>query len=157
MIAHSLRAPAHSREIGSGFLELTLPLFLHLTPSTWLPTIDQVIPDLATELEDALAFTTNVEALGPAERLWIEMVVRTVERLAEIEDALAEDGVVARGSRQQPRPHPLIAIERQLRAGVTRELEKMGLTPEARRRALRREEMRMDGALENLLAQMTGE
>ncbi|MFN0154673.1 MAG: P27 family phage terminase small subunit [Gaiella sp.] len=112
------------------------------------------MPDLTTQLGDELVFIMGVESLGVADRLSIDIIVRTAQRLEEIEAALAEDSVVVRGSKRQPRAHPLLGIERQLRSDVSRELERLGLTPEARRRALWREKSgtAMDGALDDLLA-----
>ena len=136
------------REIGLDFLSDERRRF---SPVRRVLYLGGVQSDLTTQLADELVFIECSESLGVADRLSIEMIVRTVERIEGIENALAEDGVVVRGSKRQPRAHPLLGIERQLRADVTRELERLDLTPEARRRALVRGEWPTDSALADLL------
>jgi hypothetical protein len=41
-------------------------------------------------------------------------------RLAEVVTAIAKDGIVVEGSQGQPRPHPLLTVERGLRRDVFR-------------------------------------
>jgi hypothetical protein len=59
----------------------------------------------------------------------IEEVLRARDRLAEIRETLATDGVTVVGSRGQTRPHPLLAIERQLVAEISNGLARLELRP----------------------------
>lgn len=109
---------------------------------------------LEAALTEDLLFVKGLESVGAAERLSLEMIVKTVQRLVEVEATLAEAGIVVGGSKQQPRAHPLLAAERSLRADVSRELERLGLTPLARQKAIVRHSRRetMDGPLADLVA-----
>jgi hypothetical protein len=59
----------------------------------------------------------------------LEEVLRARERLEEIRQTLATDGITVVGSRGQTRPHPLLAIERQLVAEISNSLARLELRP----------------------------
>jgi hypothetical protein len=66
-----------------------------------------------------------------------------VDRLDAIAATIEADGLTIAGSRGQPRPHPLLAEQRQAQLALARLLDALGLTepvaqPESRATALAR-------------------
>src|SRR5205085_2741627 len=53
--------------------------------------------------------------------------LRARDRLIEVSAKLAEDGVTVVGSRSQTRPHPLLAVERELRREAATGFERLRL------------------------------
>jgi P27 family predicted phage terminase small subunit len=58
----------------------------------------------------------------------LEQVLRARDRLQEVSTKLDADGVTVTGSKNQVRPHPLLSVERALRAEVMAGLKQLGLT-----------------------------
>lgn len=58
----------------------------------------------------------------------LEQVLRARDRLQEVSEKLDSDGVTVTGSKDQVRPHPLLSVERALRAEVVAGLKQLGLT-----------------------------
>lgn len=82
----------------------------------------------------------DVECLtdGPAAAaslVVVDEIVRARERVTQVRETLAGDGVTATGSRGQARPHPLLVIERQLVAEIMNGLERLELRPSKIRNA----------------------
>jgi hypothetical protein len=57
------------------------------------------------------------------EREIVGELLKTRDRLAEVRERIAEDGLMVEGSTGQPRCHPLLALERGLAADLWRALE----------------------------------
>jgi P27 family predicted phage terminase small subunit len=58
----------------------------------------------------------------------LEQVLRARDRLQAVSTKLDADGVTVTGSKDQVRPHPLLSVERALRAEVVAGLQQLGLT-----------------------------
>jgi len=58
----------------------------------------------------------------------LEQVLRARDRLQAVSTKLDADGVTVTGSKDQVRPHPLLNVERVLRAEVVAGLKQLGLT-----------------------------
>jgi len=58
----------------------------------------------------------------------LEQVLRARDRLQAVSQKLDADGVTVAGSKDQVRPHPLLSVERALRAEVVAGLKQLGLT-----------------------------
>lgn len=58
----------------------------------------------------------------------LEQVLRARDRLRAVSTKLDSDGVTVTGSKDQVRPHPLLSVERALRAEVAAGLKQLGLT-----------------------------
>ena len=72
-----------------------------------------------------------------ADRIMIENVAGAQGELESIAAVIEADGTTVAGSRGQIRPHPLLGLERELRADVIGGLEKLGLDPRHRAAARR--------------------
>lgn len=59
-------------------------------------------------------------------------LLRARDRLATVRERLDRDGLTLEGSKGQPRAHPLLAIEKALRAEVKQGLEELDLAPPRR-------------------------
>jgi len=70
--------------------------------------------------------------LTAPEEIEAELIRRAAERLAEIDQRLAEEGLSVAGSRRQLRPHPLLAFEAGLRRELTRSLRQLERTVSSR-------------------------
>jgi P27 family predicted phage terminase small subunit len=71
---------------------------------------------------------TGLDALA------VEMVCRSIDDLAAVRTAIANDGRVVRGSKGQPVSHPGIREARAIEADILNLMEKLGLSPTGRRR-----------------------
>jgi P27 family predicted phage terminase small subunit len=47
-----------------------------------------------------------------AGRLLLQVALEAFDRLRQCQAAIAKDGMLSRGSKKQPRAHPLLAVER---------------------------------------------
>jgi hypothetical protein len=63
--------------------------------------------------------------LSSIDAIQAEQVTRTAERLAEIDQHLAEDGLAVSGSKRQLRPHPLLPFEAALRRELLQGLREL--------------------------------
>ena len=72
--------------------------------------------------------------LTASEQIQAELIRRAAERLAEIDQRLAEDGLTVAGSRRQLRQHPLLALEAGLRRDLTQSLRQLESTARSRTR-----------------------
>jgi hypothetical protein len=77
---------------------------------------------LLTALEAALTELSAHGQLNARELAEIELTRREAERLAEISQRLAEEGLTVLGSQRQLRPHPLLAHEARLCRELSRKL-----------------------------------
>jgi phage terminase small subunit len=91
--------------------------------------------ELWQELVDELLLVHDVEAPAASDLLTIGDVCRARDQLDEVAAAIARDGAVVAGSKGQPRAHPLVPIQLQLRGEVARGLDRLRLEPGRRARA----------------------
>jgi hypothetical protein len=75
------------------------------------PAVDEWWLALVDDPEDVL------------EREMVGELLKTRDRLAEVRERIAEDGLMVEGSTGQPRCHPLLALERGLAADLWRSLD----------------------------------
>lgn len=89
---------------------------------------------LAAEIEAAIADLEQrfAAGIGPVERALAEAIRGAVARLMECSARLVEDGIVVSGSQGQPRPNPLLTIERELRREVASSLRALAHQAEQR-------------------------
>jgi hypothetical protein len=82
---------------------------------------------LAASVEEALAdlWRRIPGGLSPLEQAEEARLRQGLARLLECADQLAEDDLVVPGSTGQLRPHPLVAVERDLRREVTEGLRQL--------------------------------
>jgi P27 family predicted phage terminase small subunit len=76
-----------------------------------------------------LADLRAVNAGAEVDLVVLEHVLRARDRLRAITKQLDSDGVTVKGSKDQVRPHPLLNVEKALRAEVAAGLKQLGLTP----------------------------
>jgi P27 family predicted phage terminase small subunit len=62
-----------------------------------------------------------------AGRLLLQCALEAFDRMRECQKAIAKDGLVARGSKRQPRAHPLLAVERDARGQMLAALKALNL------------------------------
>jgi len=93
----------------------------HLAPSGARQARNEAFP---AALEAALAElpVRFGSPLTASEQIQAELIRRAAERLTQVDQRLAEDGLTVAGSRRQLRPHPLLAFEVRLRRELTRSL-----------------------------------
>ena len=82
----------------------------------FLAAVEAALAELSTRFHTELTAREEIEA---------ELIRRAAERLAEIGQRLAEEGLTASGSQRQLRPHPLIAFEAGLRHEITQNLRQL--------------------------------
>ncbi len=76
----------------------------------------------------------DLEAVNPGaataevDLVVLEQLLRARDRLQAVSEKLDADGVTVTGSKDQVRPHPLLSVERALRAEVVAGLKQLGLT-----------------------------
>jgi P27 family predicted phage terminase small subunit len=88
------------------------------------------IPPTARDLWDALAADLCIIRRGHptvTDRELLANAVTAQQRLRQVGQQLDDDGPVAVGSTGQPVPHPLLAVEAQLRKEVEERLSTLGL------------------------------
>jgi hypothetical protein len=79
---------------------------------------------LVADVDAALAQLEDLGVeLSAVERIQAELIKRTTERLAEVDEQLSADGLVVAGSRRQLRQHPLLALEARLRLELSQALQ----------------------------------
>lgn len=81
-----------------------------------LAAVEAALADLPTH------FGTELTAL---EAIEVELIRRAAERLAEVDQRLAEEGATVPGSQRQPRPHPLLSADASLRRELTQRLRQL--------------------------------
>ncbi|HSA69077.1 MAG TPA: phage terminase small subunit P27 family [Burkholderiales bacterium] len=62
-----------------------------------------------------------------AARLLLLVALEAFDRMRECQKAIAKDGMIARGSKRQPRAHPLLAVERDSRAQMLAAMKALNL------------------------------
>lgn len=62
-----------------------------------------------------------------AGKLLLQVSMEAFDRMRAAQKAIAEDGMIARGSKRQPRAHPLLAVERDARAQMLAALKMLNL------------------------------
>jgi hypothetical protein len=81
-------------------------------------------PSRGAKLRESLL--TEYELDDPASAELLEHVCTAIDRLDDITERIARDGIMMKGQRG-PRPHPLLKIEATLRGFVVRSLVKVGV------------------------------
>jgi P27 family predicted phage terminase small subunit len=87
-------------------------------------------------LVNDLRLVHGVDEPGSADLVLLADVLRACDRRDEISLTLAREGLTVAGSRGQTRPHPLVVIEKELRAEIARSFERLRLTPRWRATAI---------------------
>ncbi len=85
---------------------------------------------LASDVSEAAGGIADVDMLLLAD------VLRARERLAQVREILAAEGLTTTGSKGQTRPHPLLDVEASLRREVAVGLDRLQLSPARRTWAL---------------------
>ena len=62
-----------------------------------------------------------------AGRLLLQTALEAFDRMRECQKAIAEDGMIVRGSTRQPRSHPLLTVERDARSQMLAALKSLNL------------------------------
>jgi hypothetical protein len=88
-----------------------------------------LVADLAVA---AMASSRATTAAAHVDLLLLADVLRARDRLDDIAAQIGKDGVTVNGSQGQIRPHPLLAVERALRAEVATGFERLELAPKSR-------------------------
>lgn len=70
---------------------------------------------------------TEYEISDEGGRLLLLMAMEAFDRMRGCQKAIAEDGLVTRGSKKQPRAHPLLSAERDSRAQMLAALKALNL------------------------------
>ena len=89
----------------------------------FLAAVKAALAELPTRFRSQLTAPEEIQA---------ELIRRTAERLAEVDQRLAEDGLTVPGSRRQQRQHPLLALEAGLRRELTQSLRQLESTIRSR-------------------------
>jgi P27 family predicted phage terminase small subunit len=84
--------------------------------------------DLWAGLRADLEAVNAGAATAEVDLVVLEQVLRARDRLHAVSKKLDSDGVTVTGSKDQVRPHPLLSVERALRAEVVAGLKQLGLT-----------------------------
>ncbi len=85
---------------------------------------------LVSDVSEAAGGVADVDMLLLAD------VLRARERLAQVREILAAEGLTTTGSKGQTRPHPLLDVEASLRREVAVGLDRLQLSPARRTWAL---------------------
>jgi hypothetical protein len=88
-----------------------------------------LVADLAVV---AMASSKTTTVAAEVDLLLLADTLRARDRLEDIGAQIAKDGVTVDGSKGQVRPHPLLAVERALRAEVATGFERLELAPKRR-------------------------
>jgi hypothetical protein len=94
-----------------------------------MSTPQAVGDDLLAKLEKDFCAIHAVDQPTDADLMMLGAVVRAQEELETVRRVIDADGATVTGSRGQIRPHPLLSLERMLRADVMNGLERLWLTP----------------------------
>jgi P27 family predicted phage terminase small subunit len=84
------------------------------------------------DLVQGLCEVHDVEQPSEPDLIVLADVLRAQDELDAIRQVIAAEGNMVAGSQGQVRPHPLLAVQRALRADVARGLERLWLTPRHR-------------------------
>jgi len=90
--------------------------------------LTQASRDLWCGLRADLEAVNAGAATAEVDLVVLEQVLRARDRLQAVSTKLDADGVTVTGSKDQVRPHPLLSVERALRAEVVAGLKQLGLT-----------------------------
>ena len=71
--------------------------------------------------------TTEYSLDDDAGRLLLQTALEAFDRMRECQKAIAEDGMIVRGSTRQPRSHPLLTVERDARSQMLAALKSLNL------------------------------
>jgi P27 family predicted phage terminase small subunit len=63
----------------------------------------------------------------PGGKLLLQTACEAFDRMRAAQKAISEDGLIARGSKHQPRAHPLLAVERDARGQMLAALKALNL------------------------------
>jgi hypothetical protein len=88
-----------------------------------------LVADLAVV---AMAASKATTVAAQVDLLLLADTLRARDRLEDVAAELAKTGVVVDGSKGQVRPHPLLAVERALRAELGAGFERLQLAPRRR-------------------------
>ncbi len=102
------------------------------------------VPDTPADLSEASAvlwpgLVADLEAAGAGAEVDLMLladVLRARDRLAQVREILAAEGLTTTGSKGQTRPHPLLDVEASLRREVAVGLDRLQLSPARRTWAL---------------------
>ncbi len=98
------------------------------------------VPDTPADLSEASAalwpgLVADLEAANAGaevDLILLADVLRARDRLAQVREILAAEGLTTTGSKGQTRPHPLLDVEASLRREVAVGLDRLGLSPNRR-------------------------
>jgi len=104
-----------------------------------VPIRNAAPPQLGAEARrwwDRIVAAYEIEDEGG--RLLLQTAMEAFQLMRECQAAIARDGLVTRGSKRQPRAHPLLAAERDARAQMLAALKQLNLDLEPLRDLKRR-------------------
>jgi hypothetical protein len=73
------------------------------------------------------AIQVEYSIADPAGLLLLQAALEAFDRVRGAQKAIGEDGLLSRGSKRQPRAHPLLAVERDARAQMLAALKALNL------------------------------
>jgi P27 family predicted phage terminase small subunit len=62
-----------------------------------------------------------------AGKLLLQVALEAFDRMRQCQEAIRAEGIIARGSKRQPRAHPLLAVERDARGQMLAALKQLNL------------------------------